>query len=97
VFFTLGGRYQKDLLSGGLNDPARVEQFLSGTALSRYVGIIRFQLGDGALVDVVCDTTDIRRDYPRRGPVIAVFPFNTKHVEPFQRLLTPMVSWAIIL
>jgi hypothetical protein len=68
VFFAHGGQYQRRLLSSGLEDPARVEQFLSGTALSRYVGIVRFQLDDGALVDIVCDTTDIRRD-PERSQV----------------------------
>lgn len=51
VFFMHGGRYQRRLLSSGLEDPARVEQLLSGTALSRYVGIVRFQIGDGALGD----------------------------------------------
>jgi hypothetical protein len=96
VFFMHGGRYQKQLLSLGLEDPKRVERFLSGTALSRYVGIVRFQLDDAALVDVVCDTTDIRRDYPRRAPVLAVFPFAGKHVEPFQRLLAPMAPWAMV-
>jgi hypothetical protein len=95
VFFAHGGRYQRQLLSAGL-DPKRVETFLSGTALSRYVGIVRFQLDDGALVDIVCDTTDIRRDYPRRAPVLAVFPFNGKHVEPFTRILAPMAPWAMV-
>jgi len=97
VFFMHGGRYQRRLLSSGLEDPARVEQFLSGTALSRYVGIIRFQIGDdGALVDIVCDTTDIRRDFPRRAPVLAVFPFATKHVPTFAQALAPMAPWAMV-
>jgi len=90
VFFIHGGRYQRHLLSGGLDEPKRVEQFLSGTALPRYVGIVRFQLDDGALVDIVCDTTDISRDYPRRAPVPAVFPFSGKHVDHFQKLLALM-------
>lgn len=96
VFFAHGGRYQRRLLSGGLDDPKRIETFLSGIALSRYVGIVRFQLDDGALVDIICDTTDIRRDYPRRAPVLAVFPFNGKHVEPFARILAPMAPWAMV-
>lgn len=96
VFFMHGGRYQRRLLSSGLEDPARVEQFLSGTALSRYVGIVRFQIGDGALVDIVCDTTDIRRDYPRRAPVLVVFPFATKLVPTFAQALAPMAPWTIV-
>ncbi len=96
VFFMHGGRYQKQLLSLGLEDPKRVEQFLSGVALSRYVGIVRFQLDDAALVDIVCDTTDIRRDYPRRAPLLAVFPFTGKHVKTFEQLVSTMAPWALV-
>lgn len=96
VFFMQGGRYQNQLLSLGLEQPWRVEQFLSEVALSRYVGVIRFQLDDAALVDIVCDTTDIRRDYPRRAPVLAVFPFADQHVEPFRHLMAPMAPWALV-
>jgi hypothetical protein len=96
VFFAHGGRYQRDLLASGLEDPARVERFLSGTALSRYVGVVRFQLDDGALVDIICDTTDIRRDYPRRAPVLAVFPFAAKLVLTFTRALAPMAPWPTV-
>jgi len=39
--------------------------------MSRYVGVVRFQLDDGALVDFVCDTNDTRREYPRRAPVLS--------------------------
>jgi len=87
VFFAQGGRYQGQLLTLGLEEPARVERFLSEIALSRYVGVVRFQLGDAALVDIVCDTTDIRRDHPPRGPVLAVLPFAGAHVEAYRRLL----------
>jgi hypothetical protein len=92
VFFAQGGRYQGQLLALGLAEPARVERFLSEVALSRYVGVVRFQLGDAALVDIVCDTTDIRRDHPRRGPVLAVLPFAGAHVEAYRRLLAP-ATW----
>lgn len=70
LFFMHGGDYQKQLLALGLDDPQRVERFVSEVSLPRYVGIVRFQLHDAALVDIVCDTTDIRRDYPaaRAGP-----------------------------
>lgn len=97
VFFEHGGRYQRRLLSSALEDPARVEQFLSETALSRYVGVVRYQLDDGALVDIICDTTDIRRDHPRRGAVLAVFPFAAKLVPTFMQILAPMAPWAIVI
>ena len=54
------------------------------------------QIGDGALVDIVCDTTDIRRDYPRRAPVLAVFPFATNFVPTFAQALAPMAPWAMV-
>lgn len=89
--------FQKQLVALGLDDPKRIERFVSEIALPRYVGIVRFQLDDAALVDIVCDTTDIHREYPRRAPVLAVFPFSGKHVAPFQTALKPMSPWAIVL
>ncbi|HEX2685555.1 MAG TPA: hypothetical protein VHN14_03010 [Kofleriaceae bacterium] len=64
--------------------------------MPRYVGVVRFQLDDGALVDIVCDTTDIRRDYPRRAPVLAVFPFAAKLVPTFTQALASMAPWAMV-
>ncbi len=96
VFFAQGGRYQRDILANGLGAAERIEAFLAGTMLSRYVGIIRFQLGDAALADVVCDTTDIRRDHPLRAPVLAVFPFSAKHVEPFRNFLEKLAPWIAV-
>ena len=94
LFFVQGGRYQGQLLSLGLGAPARIERFVSEVALSRYVGVVRFQLDDAALVDIVCDTTDLRRDYPRRGPVLAVLPFVDAHVEVYRQLLAATAPWA---
>lgn len=96
VFFMHGGDYQKQLLALGLDDPQRIERFVSEVSLPRYVGIVRFQLHDAALVDIVCDTTDIRRDYPRHAPVLAVFPFIGKQVASIQQAVAPMAPWAII-
>lgn len=89
VFFLHGGDYQKQLLALGLDDPQRIERFVSEVSLPRYVGIVRFQLHDAALVDIVCDTTDIRRDYPRHAPVLAVFPFIGKQVASIQQAVAP--------
>lgn len=97
MFFMHGGAYHKQLMSLGLEQPDRIERFVSEVALPRYVGIVRFQLDDAALVDVVCDTTDIHRDYPRRAPVLAVFPFHTKHVASFEKALKPMAPWALVM
>ena len=97
LFFMHGGRYQSQLLSLGLEDPTRVEQFVSGVALSRYVGIIRFQLDDAVLVDIVCDTTDISRDYPRRAPLLAVLPFIGEHIPTFSQMVSKMAPWALVI
>jgi len=96
VFFMHGGAYQKQVMALGLDDRQRVERFVSEIALPRYVGVVRFQLEDAALVDIICDTTDIRRDHPRRAPVIAVFPFSGKHVGPFQERLASLAPWAVV-
>ena len=91
-----GGDYQKQLMSLGLDEPQRIERFVSEVALPRYVGIVRFQLDDAALVDIVCDTTDIRREHPRHAPVLAVFPFIGKQVASIQRTVAPMAPWALV-
>ncbi len=97
VFFIHGGAYQKQLVSLGVEEPRRIERFVSEIALPRYVGIVRFQIDDAALVDVVCDTTDIQRHYPRRAPVLAVFPFSGKHVAPFETAVSATAPWATVL
>ena len=71
-----------------------MERLLLGAALSRYVDIVRFQLEAGAPVDIVCNTTGIRRDYPRRAPVLVVFPFAAKLVvATFAQALASMAQW----
>ena len=39
---------------------------------------------------------DIRRDYPRRAPVLAVLPFAAKLVPTFAQALTPMAPWVMV-
>ena len=97
VFFMHGGDYQRQLMSLGLDDPQRIERFVSEVSLPRYVGIVRFQLDDAALVDIVCDTTDIRREYPRHAPVLAVFPFIGKQVASIQQAVASIAPWAIVI
>lgn len=93
IFFAHGSTYQRELMRLGVEDPRRVERFVSEVALSRYVGVVRFQLDDRALVDIVCDTTDIQREHPANASVLAVFPFASKHVAAFQSAVMP---WTIV-
>jgi len=97
IFFIHGGDYQKQLMALGLDEPQRIERFVSEVSLPRYVGIVRFQLEDAALVDIVCDTTDIRRDHPRHAPVLAIFPFMGKQVAAFQSAVAPLAPWAMVI
>jgi hypothetical protein len=93
--FALSGEYLRHLYGLGL-PPDRIERFTRAAALSRYVGVIRFFLEDNALADIVCDTTDISRDAPALAPVLALVPFNEKHVEPFKDYARQNVPWALV-
>jgi hypothetical protein len=83
--FALSGDYQRELLRLGVDDPARVAKFVSTAALPRYVGRVRFFVGDAALGDVICDTTDIFREQPKYGSILALFPFVSSCVEAFEK------------
>lgn len=69
--FSLGGAYLSEMLSSELTR-ARKLALVRRCRLPRYVGIIRFRAEDGWLLDVVCDTTDIYRETPRYGAVVAI-------------------------
>jgi hypothetical protein len=77
--FMLGGDYLAELLSTGFDDPNRVADFVGGASLPRYVGIVRFCIDTDAVLDVVCDTTDIFRDVPKYGSVLTLFAFMTTY------------------
>ncbi|NJK30992.1 MAG: hypothetical protein HC927_00510 [Deltaproteobacteria bacterium] len=86
--FELCGDYTKRLLAIGLPDPVPLHDFLTQVPLPRYVGVIRFFLGRSALVDVICDTTDIDRSKPRFGNILAVVPFSADRIVHFRRFAT---------
>jgi hypothetical protein len=77
--FMLGGDYLAELLSTGLDDQYRVADFVRGASLPRYVGVVRYCIDNGAVLDVVCDSTDIFRDVPKYGSVLALFAFMTTY------------------
>jgi hypothetical protein len=53
-------------------------------------------LGDAAADAGRHPPADIRRDDPRRAPVLAVFPFAAKLVPTFAQALAPMAAWAMV-
>jgi hypothetical protein len=73
VSFRLSGRYLGDLYGRGL-PPERVVRIAKGAVFSRYVGVVEFRTSEGWLLDVIFDTTDIRRSAGETEPVVGVVP-----------------------
>lgn len=73
MFFSLGGKYLASALSLVPGSDRRV-CLASRARFSRYVGVVRFFCGGAWFMDVVVDTTDIYRHYPRLGAVLAFVP-----------------------
>lgn len=86
TWFDLNGRYLAELYELPI-ESSRLNPFLKEVALPRYVGVIRFYLDDGLLLDVVCDTTDIGRSQPFGASVLAILPFVEAHREGFQKYI----------
>ena len=81
--FVLGGQYLRELYALDLA-PTRVRELATTALFSRYVGVIRFSLGEEWFADVVCDTTDIKRDVPLAAPVLAMLPRDPRLVDAFR-------------
>ena len=82
--FLLSGSYLRELFALGVDAPSRVADFAATTPLPRYVGLVRYFVNDEAIGDVVCDTTDLHRSYPRYSSILALFPFVSAYEEPFR-------------
>lgn len=71
TFVALSGSYLAEALALPIATARKVA--LATTAvLSRYIGVVRFSVGDEWFCDVVYDGTEIRRDAPTAAPVLAV-------------------------
>jgi hypothetical protein len=82
--FVRGGKYVADAMSAGLAKD-RAATFAARAHLSRYVGIIRFHVGDEWLLDFACDTTEILRSSPPLASVIAVVTRDAGHVDAVRK------------
>ncbi|NVB43021.1 hypothetical protein G6O69_34685 [Pseudenhygromyxa sp. WMMC2535] len=82
--FVLGGDYLGELLELGLEEPGRIARFVMEASLPRYLGVIRFFIGDEMVADVLCDTTDIFRAKPLFENVLAVIPVQASYEDSFQ-------------
>jgi hypothetical protein len=72
-WFTHAGRYLEGVYDLPLAHDRQVAA-VSTLRLSRYVGVLRFNVLGDWLVDVVCDATDIHRPTARWGSVLALIP-----------------------
>lgn len=61
LFFKRSGDYMTELYSLPV-DPQRLAAFQRSIALSRYVGISRWRVGDELILDAIWDTTDTLRE-----------------------------------
>ena len=72
-YFEQGGDYLARL-PRVLKDPDRNFEVRSAAFLSRYVGVIRFYVGEDWVCDFVLDTTDVRRDRQRSPGLLLIIP-----------------------
>jgi hypothetical protein len=75
------GRYLEEVFRLGI-DGVRKLKVATTAVLPRYVGIVRFSIDDEWLVDIVCDTTDIKRDAPT--PILMAIPRYVAHSQTLQ-------------
>jgi hypothetical protein len=84
-FFVLGGEYIRRLRSRPLARE-RVVRLCMSLTLSRYVGVISWFLAGEWIVDVVYDTTDLRRSDSSRPPALALIPRNSTWCPQLEKL-----------
>lgn len=75
------GRYLEEVFGLGIG-AARTWKVATTAVLPRYVGIVRFSVDDNWLVDIVSDTTDIKRDAP--APMLLAIPRYPEHLPALQ-------------
>lgn len=80
-YFERGGDYL-GRLHGVLEDRDRNVAIRGAAFLSRYVGVLRFYVGDTWACDFVLDTTDVRRDRHRSPALLLVIPAALAAWEP---------------
>lgn len=83
--FVMGGQYLQEILESGGPARAHMAELARTIALPRYVGLVRFKLQDTAVVDVVCDSTDIFRDAPKFGSILALVPLDPAYASNLER------------
>lgn len=93
--FLQNGDYIQELYRAGI-EPARLESFVRSARLSRYVGLIRWELSGEPIGDVVCDTTDVSREGSPYDPVIAVFFFDKRYADAARDSVQSLMRRALV-
>lgn len=94
--FVLSGHYVEEVLRIGVQPSSRARRMATQMTLPRYVGILRFMLGETAVCDVICDASDILRGTPPFGAVLGFLSFDEKLVAPIQEMLGQLIEWAVV-
>lgn len=82
--FALGGDYLREL-GRSLSDAHRLVALRKTALLSRYIGVLRFVIEDRWFMDLIVDTTDVRRDRVSLLAAIAADARDADDVNKFVR------------
>jgi hypothetical protein len=86
------GRYLEEVFGLGIGG-ARAAQVATTAVLPRYVGVVRFSIGDDWLADIISDTTDIKREAPTS--VLLAIPRYAAHV-PTLRAFSGLAAASVV-
>lgn len=93
--FVMGGTYLQDLYKSGVA-PERAAKMSLGVRLSRYIGVVSFLFGRAPAVDIICDTTDILRNTPPLGPVLAFIAHSNTYVDALKGVAPTLKQDAVV-
>ncbi|MDQ3031385.1 MAG: hypothetical protein M3Y87_03140 [Myxococcota bacterium] len=90
-FFALGGEYLANV-GDVLRDSERLAELRRTALLSRYVGVLRFSLESDWFMDLVIDTTDVKRNRDDATPLLLATGADASVVENLRALRTLLRS-----
>lgn len=83
--FCLGGDYLAGLQESPL-ETRRLVALSTRLVLSRYVGVLRWYVGEDWICHIVYDTTDLRRDSRAHPPILALIPKDSMWIERLETM-----------
>ncbi len=88
--YAQAGRYLEEVFRLGIASE-RSAKVATEAILPRYVGVVRFSIDDEWLIDIVSDTTDIKRDAP--APILLAIPRYLAHIPALQQFRALSLGW----